>query len=260
MTETQELLETYAKTGSEPAFRELLTRYVDLVYSAAVRLVGGDAHLAKDVVQRVFVDLAKMARRLPANIMLGGWLHRHTCFVASTLMRGERRRLVRERQAVEMNALQNQPDIYLQNVAPVLDEAINKLGNEDRTAILLRFFEQLDYRKGGEILGSSEEAAKKRVSRALDKLHGLLTARGVTLSAAALATALTTRAIKTAPAGPGGPPGGRAMAGAAASNGFGLSLLKLMTTSKVSASLAGAVILAGAVFGAKQFRVEAALQ
>ena len=257
---TQELLATYVRTGSEPAFREILTRYVDLVYSSAVRLVGGDAHLAKDVVQRVFLDLAKMARRLPANVMLGGWLHRHTCLMASTVMRGERRRQLRERQAVEMNALENQPDNYLQEVAPVLDEAINKLGKEDRTAILLRFFEQLDYRKVGEILGSSEEAAKKRVSRALEKLHGLLTARGVTLSAAALATGLTTSAIKAAPAGLVAGLAGTAMASAAASNGFGSSLLKLMMTSKISAGLASAVIVAGAIFAAKQIRIGAALQ
>ena len=260
MTETQELLASYVRTGSEPAFRELLTRYVDLVYSAAVRLVGGDAYLAKDVVQRVFVDLARMARRLPVDVMLGGWLHRHTCFVASTVMRGERRRQFRERQAVEMNALQNEPDIYLQEVAPVLDEAINKLGNEDRTAILLRFFEQLDYRKVGEILGSSEGAAKKRVCRALDKLHGLLTARGVTLSAAALATGLTTSAIKGAPAGLVASLAGTAIASATATNGFGLALFKFMTTSKMSAGVAGAIIVAGALFAAREIRIEAALQ
>src|SRR5947207_94924 len=107
MTETQKLLAEYAKTGSEAAFRDLLTRYADLVYSAALRLVNGNNQLAEDVTQTVFVDLAKMARKLSSQVMLGGWLHRHTCFAASNLMRSERRRLARERRATEMNALQS---------------------------------------------------------------------------------------------------------------------------------------------------------
>src|SRR5215203_6877779 len=121
-TETQELLAKFVKSGSESAFRELVTRYVDLVYSAAIRLVDGDTHRAEDVTQIVFADLAKMAGKLAASTTLGGWLHRHTCFVARTVMRGERRRQIRERQAAEMNALKN--DSVLTLIAPILDEAI----------------------------------------------------------------------------------------------------------------------------------------
>jgi DNA-directed RNA polymerase specialized sigma24 family protein len=108
MKDSRKLLGEYVQTGSEPAFHGLLTNYVDLVYSAAVRLVGGDKHLAEDVSQTVFVDLAKMARTLPPDVMLGGWLHRHTCFVAATIRRSERRRQARERQAIEMNAANDQ--------------------------------------------------------------------------------------------------------------------------------------------------------
>src|SRR5881397_1351298 len=82
MTDSQRLLKDYAENGSEPAFRELVSRYVDLVYSAAVRLVDGDTHLAEDIAQTVFVDLARKASNLPGEVMLGGWLHRHICFVA----------------------------------------------------------------------------------------------------------------------------------------------------------------------------------
>lgn len=114
MTETQTLLADYAGTGSEAAFQGLVTRYLGLVYSTAVRLVGGDAHLAKDFTQTVFIDLARKARTFHGHAMLGGWLHHHTVFVASTMMRGERRRRLRERQAVEMNTppdhSQNRPD------------------------------------------------------------------------------------------------------------------------------------------------------
>src|SRR5687768_381697 len=99
MSEAQQLLADYVKNGSETAFRELVSRYVDLVYSAAVRLVNGDIHLAEDVAQTVFADFARMARGLSPDVMIGGWLHRHTCFVASKTLRGERRRQLRERQA-----------------------------------------------------------------------------------------------------------------------------------------------------------------
>src|SRR5271154_5141213 len=105
MTETQELVADYVKHGSEAAFRELAARYLDLVYSTAVRLTGGDTHLAEDVTQTVFVDLARLAKGLSSDVRLGGWLHRHTCFVAAKTLRAERRRQAREQQAVAMNAL-----------------------------------------------------------------------------------------------------------------------------------------------------------
>ncbi len=201
MTDSQKLLADYATNGSEPAFRELVSRYLNLVYSTAVRLVGGDRHLAQDVAQTVFVDLARKARTLPARRDVGGWLHRHTYFVASKIVRGERRRQFRESQVVAMNEQQDYSEANLARVAPVLDEAINQLGAEDRTAILLRFFEQRGLRSVGEALGSSENAAQKRVSRALEELRGLLKRRGVAFSAAALGTALAGEAVTAAPAG-----------------------------------------------------------
>ena len=200
MTDSQKLLVEYATNGSETAFRDLLTRYLNLVYSTAIRLVDGDTHLAEDVTQCVFIDLAHMAPSLPKGVKVGGWLHRHTCYVSSKALRGERRRQLRERQAVDMNSVQNDhSESNLAQVVPVLDEAIDALGEEDRTAILLRFFEKLDLRAVGDALGTSEEAARKRVTRALDKLRLLLTRRGIVLSAAALGTALAAEAITAAP-------------------------------------------------------------
>src|SRR5258707_337299 len=120
MPDSRSLLADYVSNGSEPAFRELLARYLDLVYSAAVRLVGDDTHLAKDVTQTVFIDLARKARSLPKDVMLGGWLHHHTVFVSATMVRGERRRRLRERQAVEMNAVSDHTRANVAEVAPVL--------------------------------------------------------------------------------------------------------------------------------------------
>src|ERR1035441_8056708 len=201
MTDSQQLLAEYARNGSDAAFGELVTRYVDLVYSTALRLVEGDTHRAEDVAQTVFVDLARVARTLPKDVSLGGWLHRDTCFVAGHAMRGERRRQSRERQAVEMNALQDNSEADFSRVAPVLDEAINELGEADRTAILLRFFEQQDFRSVGRALGSNEDAARMRVRRALEKLESLLKRRGVTASSVTLAVVLGANAMQAAPVG-----------------------------------------------------------
>ena len=199
MTDSQKLLADYVRTGSESAFREVVQRYLDLVYSAALRLVESDTHRAQDVAQTVFVDLARLAQTLSPNVKIGGWLHRHTCFVAANTMRGERRRRAREKEAVEMTALQDNVDFT--SLAPVLDEAINELDDEDRTAILLRFFEQNDFRSVGKVLGSSEDAARMRVNRALEKLQSLLIRRGVTTSAAVLSTVLLANAVQAAPVG-----------------------------------------------------------
>lgn len=201
MIDSHQLLAEYVRSGSDEVFRELVGRYVDLVYSTALRLVAGDSHRAEDVVQMVFLDLAAKASTLPASVMLGGWLHRHTCFMAAKTMRGERRRVFRERQAVEMDALQNDPAPDLSGIAPVLDEAINELGDTDREAIVLRFYEQRDFRSVGLALGSNEDAARMRVARALEKLETLLKRRGLTASAALLAASLLTNAVQAAPAG-----------------------------------------------------------
>jgi len=245
MTNSQQLLAQYAETGSETAFRELVACYVDLVYSAAVRLVNGDAHLAEDIAQTVFADLARKARGLSSEVMLGGWLHRHTCFVASNTLRAERRRQARERQAVEMNSIEDHSAENLARVAPMLDEAINQLEAEDRAAIVLRFFEQNDFRAVGEALGSNEEAARKRVDRALDKLHGSLTRRGVVLSVTALGSMLATHAVTAAPVGLAVSISGAALAGAAAGGGATITILEIMSMTKLKIGIITAVVVAG---------------
>ena len=245
MTDTRQLLADYAASGSETAFRDLVSRYVDLVYSAAVRLVNGDTHLAEDVTQTVFADLAKLARTLSCDVMLGGWLHRHTCFVASKVLRSERRRQERERQAVEMNSFEDHSAANLASLTPVLDEAVNQLSAEDRAAILLRFFEQQDFRSVGETLGSTEEAARKRVDRALDKLHALLKVRGVTLSGTALASALAAHSVSAAPVGLAVTASSFALASAAAGAGTTLTVLQIMSMTKLKVAVVTAVVAAG---------------
>jgi RNA polymerase sigma factor (sigma-70 family) len=245
MTDSQQLLADYAANGSEKAFRELVARYVDLVYSTAVRLVEGDTHRAQDVAQTVFVDLSRMAAKLAPNSMLGGWLHRHTCFVARTVMRGERRRQARERQAMEMSALNNHPDHALAEIAPVLDEAIHELGADDRDAILLRFFERRNLRSVGEALGTSENVAQKRVARAVQELATLLRRRGFTLPAAALAAGLTAEAVTAAPAGLALSIAGSVVGGAGTAGGTGLTAAKVAVMAKLKIVIVTALVVAG---------------
>jgi RNA polymerase sigma factor (sigma-70 family) len=188
--------------------------------------VNGDSHLAQDVSQTVFIDLARKAESLPGDVGLVGWLHRHTCFTAATAVRTERRRQGREQTAMEMRALDDNTRPEWEQVAPYLDESLNQLNPADRDALVLRFLKQQDLRAVGEALGISDDAARKRVDRALEKLHVLLKHRGATLSAAALGTALATEAVTAAPAGLAASVAGIALANAAAVGGTTLTLLK----------------------------------
>jgi len=245
MTESQQLLADYAKNGSEAAFRELVARYINFVYSTALRLVGGDTQLAEDVTQVVFIGLARKARSLSGEVMLGGWLHQHTFHVATKSVRAERRRQSRESEAAQMNAQSDDPG--LRHVAPLLDEAITQLDRDDRTAILLRFFEQRDFRSVGVALGSNEDAARMRVNRALEKLHSILKRRGVALSVGALGTALTVEAVTAAPAGLAMSVAGTALASVSIGGGVSVTLLKLMTLTKLQAGIISAIAVAGVI-------------
>jgi RNA polymerase sigma factor (sigma-70 family) len=244
--DSNQLLQDYAEHGSDAAFGELVERYIDLVYSVALRRVGGDPHLAQDVVQIVFADLARKAHSLPAKLMVGGWLHRHCCFVASNLLRSARCRQAYEQQAGETNSLQGNTDALWAHLAPDLDDAINRLGTRDRLAIVLRFFEGCDFRAVGQALGLSEDAAQKRVARALEKLHVMLKGRGVSLSAAALVAALASQAVAAAPAGLAVHVAASAVSAAAAAGGSGLvtTFLNSILMNKLFTAIIGAVAVA----------------
>jgi hypothetical protein len=147
------------------------------------------------------VDLARTAKSLRSDVLLGGWLHRHTCFLAAKAVRGERRRKEREKEALEMSVLENDTENLLTQAAPILDEAIDQLDADDRAAVLLRFFERQNFRSVGQAMGTTEDGARMRVNRALEKLHGLMKQKGIILPAAALGSLLSAEAVNTAPPG-----------------------------------------------------------
>src|SRR3954468_112794 len=205
MTDERKLIERYAKSRSEAAFEGIVSRYVDLVYSVALRVVSGDPHLAKDVVQTVFIDLARKAERLANdNVVLAGWLCRHTFFVAASRIRTERRRREREREAAQMNTPATELEPDWEKLSAALDEALQRLRPGDRDAVVLRYFEGRDLKQVGAALGLSEDAAQKRVSRALQKLRQAFPKHGLALTAESLGLTLASNAVKGAPFGMAG--------------------------------------------------------
>lgn len=182
MEDDHTLLRRYAETRSEEAFAALVHRYLDLVYSAALRRLDGDAHRAADVAQAVFVALARDARRLLRHHVLTGWLYTATRNAAFNLLRAERRRRAHEREAAMTREMLEEPTAALEweRLRPVIDEALDALPESDHVAVLLRFFEQRSYASVGAALGVSEDGARMRTERALAKLRAQLTARGVT--------------------------------------------------------------------------------
>jgi RNA polymerase sigma factor (sigma-70 family) len=195
----QELLREYARNKSEAAFATLVQRHIDFVYSAARRMVI-DRHLAKDVAQAVFLAAARESRKLEHIAVFSAWLHRTTRNQAAMLVRGEVRRRARENRVGTMNdgSSFDTVDIW-ERLSPHLDEALAQLPPEDRDALLLRFFEKKTAREIGERLGLNHEAAQKRMGRALERLRAIFAARGLTVSAGTLATAISTQAVQAAP-------------------------------------------------------------
>lgn len=202
MNDDAELLRRYVARNDQAAFGELVRRRIDLVYSVAVRQCGGDTHLAEDVTQRVFIDLARKARSLVGHAVLSGWLCQSARFAASDVVRAERRRRHREQEAMTMDdRFDSRCSVDLETLRPLLDEALSKLSSVDRDAIALRYFEQRGLSDVGAILRLSPEAARKRVDRALEKMREMLARRGIMSTSAALALALEEQGAIAAPTG-----------------------------------------------------------
>ncbi len=200
MHEDAQCLRRYAEEGSEDAFRTLVHRHLDLVHSVARRQLD-DPHLAEDVVQTVFADLARKAGSLPAEVVLAGWLYQATRFAAAKLIRSESRRRERETRAMEDLMIDTPPGPDWETLRPLLETALDELPGPDRDALLLRYYQRQDLRAIGAALGISDEAARKRVSRALETLRGILARRGFATPVAALAGTLAAHAVSPAPTG-----------------------------------------------------------
>lgn len=255
MMDDASLLRRYVEDRSEGDFAELVRRHLNLVYSAALRQVNGDTHLAQDVTQLVFTDLARKAPQLSGHRALTGWLFTSTRYAAAKLVRGEQRRRTREQEARLMQESDPTAPLDWERMRPVLDEALAELNEGDREAILLRFMEGQDFASVGARLDLTDNAARMRVDRAVDKLRGLLERRGVRSSATALALVLANQAVVAAPAGLAATVTGTALAGAGTA-----ATLTFMSLTKLQLALASAVVVTGAGVFALQEQSNQALR
>jgi RNA polymerase sigma factor (sigma-70 family) len=248
-----DLLKRFANDDAEEAFSELVQRHVDLVFTAARRQVGSP-QLAEEIAQSVFAELAKLARSRVPDIPLAAWLHTVTRRRSIDAIRRESRRRAREQAAMELAATNSGSDATWASVEPHLDEALEALPAADRSAILLRFFEGRSLREVGEALGSSEDAAQKRVSRALEQIRGFLGRRGVTVGSGALAADLAANAVEAAPLALGAAISTGALTGGAAS--AAALTLAMTTTQKVLIATAMVAALGAGIYQNRLVQLE----
>lgn len=199
INDDMQLVRNYAQCNSEAAFAALVSRHINLVYSTAWRQVG-DVHLADEIVQAVFIILARKAGSLGSNTILPAWLYRTTCFASADALKMQRRRQQREQVAyMQSEPEANGPDPAWEHVSPILDKALMKLNETDRQAIVLHFFEKKNFTEIGSCLGLNQDTARKRTSRALEKLKRYLAKCGIASSTAALAGTISAHSLQTAP-------------------------------------------------------------
>jgi RNA polymerase sigma factor (sigma-70 family) len=236
-----ELLRDYVTNSSDAAFAGLVDRYVDFVYSIALRQLR-NAQLAEEAAQVVFSLLARKAAGLVDLPSLAGWLYRATCFTAAKTLRSERRRRHHEQEAATMHQDNATDDDLWKQLSPMLDDALKQLGEQDRLAVLLRFFQRKPMREVGEVLGVSEAAAKMRVSRAVERLRDFFSKRGVAVGASGLVAALSANGVLSAPIGLAAALSSASLSSAATGSAF--TLLRFMATTKLKAGIISAVIIA----------------
>jgi len=257
-----QLLREFAERRSELAFRTIVTRHTDLVYSAALRHVES-SDLACDVAQSVFIDLAGKARPLAEKMAesssLVGWLYRSTRYAALNLLRDNRRRLAHERLAMEqlITNPESAPDWGL--VRPLLDEAMADLSDDDHEALLLRYFKNHDFRAVGRALGVSDDAAQKRVSRAVERLREFFAKRGVTVGSNGLLVAISANAVQSAPVGLSAAISTTVITSGSV-GGTTFSFLKFMAVSKFKLGLVSAILIAGTAVLIQQHRTNSNLR
>ncbi len=245
------LLQRYCDRRDDDAFRELVSRYIGLVYGTALRRVGGDAHLAQDIVQLTFTDLARKARSIPPTTPVAGWLHQNTCFRAAGIVRTEQRRQAREQKAAHMESIDREDSASWTRLAPLLDEGLERLPSRLRDALLLRFCEGRDFSSIAKTLGISDDAAQKRVSRGLEQLRSFFARRGVATAAGSLAASLSAQAASAPPASLAAIVAQNSLLSAAASTTGTSAILFMATKTKLALGVA-VVVAAGFVIVSQQ--------
>src|SRR5580698_640514 len=191
-----ELLEQFARKHSEAAFAELVERHLGLVYSTAFRKTENPQQ-AQDITQAVFIILAHKAGALGPKTVLPGWLHHTTRLTTANFQRAELRRIRREQEAFMQSTMnESVTDALWRELSPLLDDAVASLRTSDRDAIVLRFFENKNLTEVSSKLGVSEEATRKRVNRALEKLRKFFNKRGVVSTTTVIAGVISNNSVQ----------------------------------------------------------------
>lgn len=238
-----ELLHRYVGQNDGRAFAELVERHLGLVYATAQRGAGGRAHLAEEIAQKVFTDLARKSASLCHHPALTAWLYRSARHAAQAVARAELRRqkLTETFATMPDNAAPSDSSLDWERLRPVLDEVMEELKERDREIMLLRFFEGLSFVEVGARLNLSENAARMRTERALDKLRSRLGRRGVTSTSAALGILIANQAFATAPAGLAATVTTTTLAAVPATNG----ILSFLVMSKLTIPALSVALAAG---------------
>jgi RNA polymerase sigma factor (sigma-70 family) len=252
MNDDANLIRRYGRDGDESAFAELMTRHLPLVWGTARRITS-DGELARDVAQSVFVDLARKARTLPEGTPVAGWLHRAACHAAGNLVRTNVRRVRRERMAMSLThddagqtADGGAEARLVESLESLVDDALLALPDPDREAVLLRYFRGRSHSEVGEALGVGDDAAQKRVSRAVEKLRDHFRAHGIAVGVGTVAAALEATGTEAVPAWV---LQGLAPAGVLASSGVAagsVGVAAWILSMKTPAFLATSAVLGGA--------------
>jgi uncharacterized protein (TIGR03435 family) len=240
------LLREFAERDSGSAFAELVARHINKVYSVALRYTR-NPHEAEEIMQAVFVILARRAGTLGKKVILSGWLYQTARLVAVTYIRGEVRRARREQEAfMQTYPNENESDVW-PHIAPLLDDAMARLREKDRHAVVLRFLDGKSMKEVGAALGASEDAAKMRVSRALEKLRIFFTKRGVDSTSATIAGTISANSIQAAPLALAKSVTAVAIAKGATASASTLTLiqgaLKIMAWTKAKTAIVGGVVV-----------------
>jgi RNA polymerase sigma factor (sigma-70 family) len=194
-----DLLAQFSRTRSEDAFGELVRRHIGLVHSVALRHTD-NLRQAEEITQAVFILLAHKADSIGSKTLLSGWLYHAARLTASNVRRSEFRRIRREQEAfMQSTPEETQSDSAWCELAPLLDQAMARLGATDRNAVVLRYFENRTLLEVGAALGVEERAAQKRVQRAVEKLRDFFTKRGVVVPLAIMTSAISAHSVQAAP-------------------------------------------------------------